>query len=582
LSKKRFIIIITFLAGLYFFLEFAVPGVFPGMGVKGTVSSIDWGSVTYRLYDGTEKTHSDKPVMEPGMAKPEVLEIKKRNSLDQMALSDLSQLRPGDVITVGSDESTSYDERPDVSIGPEVGEPTVRIANDRSVEIGGGRAKIDQNTPLKIERGGARIWHLIRWRSAPVAAGDVIKGTWYNDLHVDFSEIITITADRVLHRSPTDLNGKDREFATFTPDDTLVLGKPIETHRHPTQLGLLTIHRGIATVGGTTTYDVSRFPVSVTPGEEEGKPAIVRVGRRTLYLQPKEGLYKLTSYYHKIGAGEHMEITTKAVAVSKRGVVTDVVPTVLHVDTKQGPKSEVVGRSALVIRTSYIQQRVGTASIPQPREDEAKTTELNVGDEVQVGQTTYLTRLLVPVGDYLLVVGAFGLGLGMFNLLLLHGGAIRKRRANWPFSVVLVAAMFSMTVFAYFRNAPETTLGFRIYNVLFYDMLAPMGSTTFSLLAFYLASAAYRAFKVKTAEAAVMSASAVIVMMGQVPIGIWLTHWNFVPPYLHLEAVCAWILTVAHSAVYRAVMFGATVGAVAMGLRLWLNLERGAFFDQEL
>jgi hypothetical protein len=32
----------------------------------------------------------------------------------------------------------------------------------------------------------------------------------------------------------------------------------------------------------------------------------------------------------------------------------------------------------------------------------------------------------------------------------------------------------------------------------------------------------------------------------------------------------------------RAVTFGIFVGALAMSLRIWLNLERGAFFEQEL
>jgi hypothetical protein len=306
------------------------------------------------------------------------------------------------------------------------------------------------------------------------------------------------------------------------------------------------------------------------------------VGRTTFLLPLEQGLYKLTStpYKHRIRADEHIEITPKAIVISKRGIVTKVVPTVLYVKTGNGVRSRTITGSTLILRRSDVPQLVGTLSISQPRVDEASATKLAVGDTVQVGQTTYLTRWLAPVGDYLMVVGTFGVGLGMFNLLRLHGGTIRRRKGNWLYSVIFVISLFAMLVFTGFVNSPKTSLCYKIYELLFDGMLNPMVSTTFSLLAFYLASASYRAFKIKTTEAAMMSVSAAIVMMGQVPIGIWLTHG--LPRYLHLEVASASIQVVALTSAYRAILLGVMVGAVAMALRLWLNLERNAFFDQEL
>jgi hypothetical protein len=581
-SKKRFITILTFVAGLYFFLEFVIPGIAPGTGAKGTVQRIDWGSVTYRPYDGRAETHRDEPVLESGKGRPEALEIKKRNALDEMIVCDLSQLRPGDVITVGPDESETYGERPSITIGPDGSDPAVRIDENGQVRFGGARAAISSTRPLKIERGQAYIWHVTRYCSTPVQTGDVIRGTWYDDMNIDFTDVVTITADRVLLRPSGNGNEKPREFAKFGPNDTLILGAPVVTHRRPVRLGLVEIHGGKATLSTGETYDLTKDAITITPPEREGEAPRVRVGQTTLLLPAKEGLYRFTStpYKHRIRADEHIEITPKAIVVSKRGIVTKVVPTVLHIKTHGAVRSRAVTGSTLILRRSDVPLLVGTLSISQPRLDEASATKLAVGDTVQIGQTTYLTRWLAPVGDYLMVVGTFGVGLGMFNLLRLHGGTIRRRKGNWPYSVIFVISLFTMLVFAGFANSPKTSLCYKIYDVLFDGMLNPMVSTTFSLLAFYLASASYRAFKIKTAEAAMMSVSAAIVMMGQVPIGIWLTHG--LPPYLHLEVASEWIQVVALTSAYRAILLGVMVGAVAMALRLWLNLERNAFFDQEL
>jgi hypothetical protein len=123
-----------------------------------------------------------------------------------------------------------------------------------------------------------------------------------------------------------------------------------------------------------------------------------------------------------------------------------------------------------------------------------------------------------------------------------------------------------------------------VYHVLFHGLFFPLGATTFSLLAFYIASAAYRAFRVHTAEAGLMMAAAFVVMLGQVPVGEWLTHaipadgtWRF----LRLEVVGDWIMKWLNMPAQRGILFGIAVGALAMSLRVWLGLERGTFFSEQ-
>jgi hypothetical protein len=81
-----------------------------------------------------------------------------------------------------------------------------------------------------------------------------------------------------------------------------------------------------------------------------------------------------------------------------------------------------------------------------------------------------------------------------------------------------------------------------------------------------------------------MMVSAMIVMLGQIPIGLWLTHGlqGTSVEFLQIPNIGMWILRNLNSAAVRGLWFGMMLGAIAVGLRFWLSLERGAFFDREL
>lgn len=110
-------------------------------------------------------------------------------------------------------------------------------------------------------------------------------------------------------------------------------------------------------------------------------------------------------------------------------------------------------------------------------------------------------------------------------------------------------------------------------------LFVSLGSAMFSLLAVYIAAAAYRAFRVKSGEAALMMIFAVLVMIGQTPIASIL-----VDPILHLcriehgvTAIRSWVLVYVNTPAFRAIEIGAAIAGLAMGFRVWLSMERGAF-----
>ncbi|HOM73357.1 MAG TPA: hypothetical protein PLP86_14040, partial [Armatimonadota bacterium] len=141
----------------------------------------------------------------------------------------------------------------------------------------------------------------------------------------------------------------------------------------------------------------------------------------------------------------------------------------------------------------------------------------------------FLTPYKVPISDILQVIGAFTVGIGLYSLGSIHGKSIAKRRPGWYNSFAFFAALVLMTLFAFFKeylpaNTDGRIISESIYKILFSGGLAALQATMFSLVAFYIVSAAYRAFRIKSSEAALMMMAAFFVMIGVVTFGMWLTN----------------------------------------------------------
>ncbi|NCO42753.1 MAG: hypothetical protein COZ06_24205 [Armatimonadetes bacterium CG_4_10_14_3_um_filter_66_18] len=203
-----------------------------------------------------------------------------------------------------------------------------------------------------------------------------------------------------------------------------------------------------------------------------------------------------------------------------------------------------------------------------------------------------LTGYLIPLGTFLRVMGCFAIGLGLISLCTVHGKAVGRRSEGWINSAAFFAAFFAIVVFGFWQQYGKQpvhpgayTFAGGMFHILFIGMYNSLEPTMFSILAFFITSAAYRAFRVKSAEASLMLGAAFIVMLGQVPVGMILTSW--IPPdsgfaFFRLEKLANWILTGVSSAAFRGILFGTVIGNLALSLRTWLSLEKGAYFDKPL
>ena len=164
--------------------------------------------------------------------------------------------------------------------------------------------------------------------------------------------------------------------------------------------------------------------------------------------------------------------------------------------------------------------------------------------------------------DWAIIIGAFALVLGLQSLFRTHIDKIRRRREGYGYSFVTLisfAGMFAVGI------AYGTKPG-SLFNWLFQNVQVPLEATMFSLLAFFIASAAYRTFRARTLEATLLLVTAVVVMLGRVPIGEQI--------YSHLPGVTEWIMTVPTVAAKRGILFGVALGVIATSLRILLGIER--------
>jgi hypothetical protein len=172
-------------------------------------------------------------------------------------------------------------------------------------------------------------------------------------------------------------------------------------------------------------------------------------------------------------------------------------------------------------------------------------------------------QTLTPVLDkWYQIATAFAVLVGVVNLSFIHGRNISTRKAGWGYSVILLVAMYGSMIYGVIKTAADPFFD----TILFNSMLSPLSSTMFSLLVFYISSAAYRAFRIRSFEATLLLVTAIIIMLGRAPIG------DVISPLL--PQWTSWLMNIPNTAGMRGIQIGATLGGIATALRVMVGIER--------
>ncbi len=176
--------------------------------------------------------------------------------------------------------------------------------------------------------------------------------------------------------------------------------------------------------------------------------------------------------------------------------------------------------------------------------------------------------------DWLIIIGGFTLLLGVVSILRVSWQSVERRKEDWIYKLITILSVLAMAIPALLPESWSSLFGRQegsIYDWLFINLQAPMMATMFSTLAFYIASAAYRAFRARTAEATILLITATLVMLWRVPMGeAFLNLFSEEIPGL----INTYVMGGVNLAVQRGIIIGAALGAAAMSLRIILGIER--------
>ena len=181
----------------------------------------------------------------------------------------------------------------------------------------------------------------------------------------------------------------------------------------------------------------------------------------------------------------------------------------------------------------------------------------------------YSKSLYNEVINWSLIIGPFALVLGVATLVQTHWIRIRRRAEYWQYSFVVFIGMIVMVAIG-IPFGPDH----KAFKWLFKYIQIPMDATMFSLLAFFIASASYRAFRARTLEATLLLVAALIVMIGNAPIGDFI--WNKIMPFGDNlpSTVRQWILENPNLSSRRGVILGVSLGIISQSIRIILGIER--------
>ena len=132
------------------------------------------------------------------------------------------------------------------------------------------------------------------------------------------------------------------------------------------------------------------------------------------------------------------------------------------------------------------------------------------------------------------VLASFAAILGALNLIKMQFQKVVRKQSGWQYSTVAIGGFAFAIIAGFFIKGVDDSIAMwgshvstegTLFKWMFDYIFTPMSATMFSLLAFFVASASYRAFRIRNFEATLLLVSGIIIMIGRVPIGSIIPSW---------------------------------------------------------
>ncbi|HUT76227.1 MAG TPA: hypothetical protein VM285_00980 [Polyangia bacterium] len=159
-------------------------------------------------------------------------------------------------------------------------------------------------------------------------------------------------------------------------------------------------------------------------------------------------------------------------------------------------------------------------------------------------------------------LNAFVIFLALGGLAAFHVRRVLGRERRWGYSAVTVVSMAAMILAGLIGGIQTGS----VFADWFEHLITPIESTMFALLAFFIASAAFRAFRARTTGATILLVAAAVVMLGLIP-----AVEDAAPP---VARAAAFLLDYPNTAAKRAILIGVALGAITVALKTILGIDR--------
>lgn len=196
-------------------------------------------------------------------------------------------------------------------------------------------------------------------------------------------------------------------------------------------------------------------------------------------------------------------------------------------------------------------------------------------------------QIVSTLENWFMIISGFAILLGQISLIRMNANKIAHKLPDWQYSLAALISFTLMLIFGLLWGMQDTpgllgngevivqNIGHKPFDYLFNNAMLPLSSTLFSLLAFFIASAAYRAFIFRSLESNLLMITAIIVIIGRTSLGSMLTSW--IPEsfsFWHIPNLADFIMEYPNSAAQRAILISASLGIVGSSLRIILGIER--------
>lgn len=196
-------------------------------------------------------------------------------------------------------------------------------------------------------------------------------------------------------------------------------------------------------------------------------------------------------------------------------------------------------------------------------------------------------QMVDTLQNWFLIIFGFSILLGLISLIRVNVSKIQSKAENWQyyiagllsFAIIVIAGiLWGMEDSPGLLGQGErvvTALGSKPFDYIYDNAVIPLSATVFALLAFFITSAAYRAFIIRSFESNLLMIAAVIVILGRTGFGTMLTGW--LPQSLrfwHLPNLADFVMQFPNTAAQRAILISAALGIIGSGLRIILGIER--------